>query len=274
MTPAAGSDPNASRFPEASSRRVTSSCSSATTGAWTSRTATAGSFALSTRMPGRSACSCPATERDAAAVVLGARDGGRRAGARPRLRGNGAHRAGQHHRPRVHPRLRRRLPRMGLRRVVASPAAAPLLHLRARRRRRAPHGDRSRPELDRRRRPCDGAQPRSACCARPRCRCRAPRPAGSHHRSAGRAPPPTRRGLRCGTAPCRSWSAIGWHMASRTTSALGPAPGDLLGQVAWRRASRGLDTARRELDERRASRAAARSMGAASESGVAVRPSS
>jgi len=51
------------------------------------------------------------------------------------------------------------------------------------------------------------------------------------------------------------------HGIEDTTSALGPSPGDLLGQVAWRRASRGLDKARRELDERRASRAAARSHG-------------
>jgi hypothetical protein len=46
-----------------------------------------------------------------------------------------------------------------------------------------------------------------------------------------------------------------------TTSAIGPSPGDLLGQVACRRASRVLDRARRELDDPRAVRSVARDSG-------------
>ena len=45
------------------------------------------------------------------------------------------------------------------------------------------------------------------------------------------------------------------------TSALGRSPDDLLGKVAWRKASRALDRARRELDDRRLLRRAAREHG-------------
>lgn len=87
--------------------------------------------------------------------------------------------------------------------------------------------------------------------------------------------PPTRRGLRCGTAPCRSWSATGQHMASRTRRApsgrrraicsdrsrgAGRAGGWTRRGVSW-------TTAARHEQPRDV-------MGAASESGVAVRPSS
>ncbi len=51
------------------------------------------------------------------------------------------------------------------------------------------------------------------------------------------------------------------HGVEDTASALGPSPGDLLGRVAWRRASRGLDKACRELDDPRTVRSAARDSG-------------
>jgi hypothetical protein len=51
------------------------------------------------------------------------------------------------------------------------------------------------------------------------------------------------------------------HGIEDAASALGPSPGDLLGQVAWRRASRALGQARRELDDPRTVRLAVRDSG-------------